>query len=624
VVAEAQLTMGRRTTVFLLVLVLGLGAYIWLVERRAPSVDDERAAARRAVRFDPATVRRVTVLSGGNEVTAELDGTTWSLIRPVAARADAGQIQALIDELAALERAAFITARERRDQKLTDEVYGLDFPRARVLLEAAGGPVAVRIGGDVPVGGMLFLQREGQEDVVVVPTNLLAALPRAASDWRDRRLLSAPAGPLARLEVRRSDGFLQLARAPGGEWRLQKPVSGRADGAAVEAWLQSLFAVAVEDFVADSVAGAALYGLDEPQAQAVLTGSGTDGEQVLLIGREVAGDAGRVYASLRGTESVYAVSTSVLEVLRIPLERFRDRRVLPWPPAALRYLELVQGERRVALSSTNGADWELVGPPRTPAEGPLVWSLLSSWAGARIGSFQDDQSTNLAAWGLAKPLAMVTLSTSAEPGTNAVESGEALALHLGRAGGTGEVYALDLATRSVWQVPAALLGLVRAEPRHFRIRPAFTLNATEVRTVEFSAGDRMLTWTRTGTNGESWVAQPVQRIERGEPEAWLDLAGRLRAVEWVADDPAALSEFGLAPPAARITLGLTGESGLAKVLLLGGAARPGLVHAMVKGQDAVFTLEEAGRDKLLAPLYKAPEPHVGTQPQPRPAEPAAP
>ena len=79
--------MGRRTTVILLLLVLGLGAYIWLVERRVPSVDEERAAARRAIRFDPATVRRITVLSGGNEVTAELAGSTWSLIRPVADRA---------------------------------------------------------------------------------------------------------------------------------------------------------------------------------------------------------------------------------------------------------------------------------------------------------------------------------------------------------------------------------------------------------------------------------------------------------------------------------------------------------------------------------------------------------
>lgn len=616
--------MGRRTTSFLLVLVLGLGAYIWLVERRAPSVDDERAAARRAVRFDPATVTRVTVLSGGNEVTAELDGSTWSLIRPVKARADAGQIQALIDELAALERAAFITARERRDQKLTDEIYGLDFPRARVLLEAAGGAVAVRIGGDVPVGGMLFLQREGQEDVVVVPTNLLAALPRAAADWRDRRLLSVPASPLARLEVRRSDGFLQLARVPGGEWRLQKPVNGRADGAAVEAWLQSLFAVDVEDFVADSVAGAALYGLDEPQAQAVLTGSGTEGEQVLLIGREVAGDAGRVYASLRGAEAVYAVSTSVLEVLRIPLDRFRDRRVLPWPPGALRFLELVQGDRRVALSSTNGADWDMLGPPRAPAEGPLVWSLLSSWAGARIGSFHDDQATNLAAWGLAVPLATVTLSPNTEPGTNAVDTGEALSVGLGRVGGTGSVYALDLSTHSVWQVPAALLGLVRAEPRHFRVRSALTLNPAEVRTVEFTAGERTMAWSRTGTNGESWVTQPAQRMERGDAEAWLEMAGRLRAVEWVADDPADLSAFGLSPPAARITLGLTGESGLAKILLIGGAAGPGLVYAMVKGQDAVFTLEEAGRDKLLAPLYIASEPHAGILLQPRPDAPPVP
>jgi hypothetical protein len=298
--------------------------------------------------------------------------------------------------------------------------------------------------------------------------------------------------------------------------------------------------------------------------------------------------------------------------------------VLPWAPGALRYLELARDGQRVSLSSTNGADWDVMGARRQPAEGPVVWSLVSTWAGARIGAFHDEPAAGLALWGLEVPAASITIATVPEPGTNAVEAGEALTFRLGRVGGSGEVFALEEATKTVWQVPAALLDSVRAESRHYRARAAFPLAPAEVRSVTFQQGESSLAWERPGTNGEAWVCLATQKLERAEVEGWLEHAGRLRAVEWVADDPADLAAYGLAPPSALLTIGLTGESGLAKVLLLGGSAGPGLVHALVKGQDAVFTLEEAERDKLLSPLYKSTPSHAGAEPEPSGVQAAAP
>ncbi len=628
-VAEAGLTMaaGRQTTQVLLALVLAVGAYILLVEQRRPSVAEAQAEARRAVRFDAASVRRVAVLAGSQEVTAERAGNVWSLVRPVAARADAGEIQKLIEALSDLERSGFITARERRQRRLDDAVYGLDLPRARVVLETADGPVVLRIGGDVPVGGQLFLQREGAEDVVVVSTNLLERLPRAAADWRDRRLLQSPPGALARLEVRRADGFVHLTREPGDGWRLRKPVAGRADEAAVEDWLRRLFAVRIEEFVADSVVGAALYGLDEPQAQVVLSGAQADGEQVLVIGRDASDQPGRVYAAIRGIEAVYSVSNSVLDILRKPLGDLRDRRLLPWAPAALRHIELVMGRDRVTLVNTNGASngngWELAGPRRQPAEDAILWSMVSSWAGARITTFHDDQQTNLTAWGLAQPLATLTFATTATPSSNAWAAGEAKSILLGRPTPTSGVYALEQGGSSVWEIPAAVLAATRAEERYFRSRVAFPLATGEVLSVSVQAGERVVNWQRSATNADSWVVQPAQRLAREVAESWVETAGRLRAVEWLADDPVDLAPYGLDRPTALVTVGLTGESGLAKVLLIGGPAGPDRVHALVKGQDAVFALAESDRDKLLAPLYDAGPRHDGSNGR-KPTEPATP
>ena len=351
----------------------------------------------------------------------------------------------------------------------------------------------------------------------------------------------------------------------------------------------------------------------------VLTGTGGEEEQTLLVGREMAGDPSRVYATLRGTESVYGVSTSVLSALRVPLDRLRDRRVLPWTPGSLRYVEVARGDRKVALVCTNAADWEILGPQRQAAEATLVWSAIATWAGARINAFHDDQATNLAAWGLAPPAAVLTLAVVPEPGTNAFAAGDAQTLLLGQPSPTGAVFALEPASRTVWQVPRELLDLAQAEARHYRARPAFTLNPAEIRSVEIRQGDRALTWLRSGTNGDAWAVEPSGHVDRAEVESWLDFAGRLRAREWVAEDAADLGSYGLAPPAAAVTIGLTGESGLAKVLLLGGPAGTGAVHAVVKGQDAVFTLEEAARDKLMRPLYKPRDAHDGNAPDPEPA-----
>lgn len=127
---------------------------------------------------------------------------------------------------------------------------------------------------------------------------------------------------------------------------------------------------------------------------------------------------------------------------------------------------------------------------------------------------------------------MVTLSTSAEPGTNAVESGEALALHLGRAGGgTGRCMPSIWPRDRCGRCPAALLGLVRAESRATSA-PA-GLHAECDRGAHGGVqrrGPPADLRTRTGTNGE--LGGPTGAAnQRGEPEARPDLAGRLRAAE---------------------------------------------------------------------------------------------
>jgi hypothetical protein len=86
----------------------------------------------------------------------------------------------------------------------------------------------------------------------------------------------------------------------------------------------------------------------------------------------------------------------------------------------------------------------------------------------------------------------------------------------------------------------------------------------------------------------------------------LALLHPLVAVDLVEENPADLARYGLGTPAAALVVGLTGDAGIAKTLLLGGAAGASHRYAMMQGQDVVFLVDEEIRDRLTAPLYENP------------------
>ena len=78
----------------------------------------------------------------------------------------------------------------------------------------------------------------------------------------------------------------------------------------------------------------------------------------------------------------------------------------------------------------------------------------------------------------------------------------------------------------------------------------------------------------------------------------LFFAANLRAVRVEALNPASLEPYGLDGGGTVLTLGLMGETGIQKSIVLGRPAPPDGVYAMVKGQDVVFVLSSAVADML--------------------------
>ena len=609
--------MRFKTTLLLLVSVLGLGAFIWFVERRADSTERRETRARYALRMDPAKVTALHLVAGDVNIDCEKQGKRWRIIKPVEARADAGEVARILDELARLPRGEVITASEQKKQNLSMSDYGFDPPRARIMLRTEQRDMTVLIGRDAALGGSLYIKEEGQPDIISTGTNILAALPRDVVELRDRRIFDGFPADVTSISMRRPEGFLQLSRDAQGLWRIRKPLSARAAGTAVQELLDQLFELRVAEFVTDSFEAASLYGLDEPLAQVTLATEKQ--EQTLLLGKVLDQDANRVYATVEGVEAVYTVASNSLETLRVRVDRLRDRRLVVLPAYDITYIQVEEGERVVKLLQTNDA-WHVVEPKQYRADAQRVQVLLSEWSGARADAYSDEPATNLAELGLDPPARKILLarSTPVTASTNIpgpiADPAEAVQILISSAdAGNGRIMVKVDGEDSLYLMASDPIHAISLDPLYYRDHEVLAIDPASVRTLAVQRSGKEEAVERDSTNTFRAAGGGKQAVDMVAIDDMLTLLRGLRAVDLIAEDPTDLALYGLDAPAATLAVGLArGTAGLGKSLLIGAEIPGDYVYAMVKGQDVVFTLEKGMAVRLTHGLYNVPSPSEQT------------
>lgn len=588
----------RASTLILLIAVVALGLYIRFFERHQDATDRKREIARRVLRINPSRIQTLRVVRPDLQFTAVRRDHEWRLTSPVNARADAGSISRIIDAVELLERSDLIRGREWRKKGMTLADFGLDEPRARIMLASADKEWTLLIGRDTVAGGNLYLKEANDSSIFIASTNLLSDLPRSLDALRDRRAFLGFPGEVTRLDLRRRDGLLTLARTDVGNWRMLQPWVGRATSAGVQDLLDQLFTARIAEFIAESFDAAPLYGLDEPAAQVLVTGDRRYGEQVLQIGKPVVGDTNLVYATRAGEGTVFAVPRALLETLQIKADTLRDRRVITVPIYDIARVRVEEGERVLELTRDETGGWEIREPVRNKANAERIQAALAEWTGMRIESFVEPSETNLVALGLDPPACRLIFSrrlTAAEDdvdiqfSTLPPSNGLALALL------ANEKTYVRLRASAVDAFPLSSLA--------FRHPEAIAIDTNALRSLTIFRNGREESVLRDTATNEFRAATPGAVLDTENVLAVIETLASLRAIEYVAiADEAA--RYGLVAPAAQVTVGIQGGLAPVRTLLIGTDREEG-VHAMLRGGDAIFLIPHATRDKLLLPLYKS-------------------
>jgi len=251
-----------RTLLVLLVLVLGLGAFIQFYERKLPSTEEREKTGNRVLDLSQDDVQAVEIDRNGQAMRLErVKGATppeWRLTKPREARADATAVSGLVESLTGL-------ARTRTLEKADPKAVGLDHPQTTVRLTTAKGERVLEIGAKVPTGSEVIVGVQGNRDAYVTSDAILATLTRDPGEWRDRQMIAALREKIDRITLSGPAGTTVLARKGDGFEIAGAGLKDRADHDLVEGLLTDVTGLRAQQFVDDPKELPAALGLEPPR-----------------------------------------------------------------------------------------------------------------------------------------------------------------------------------------------------------------------------------------------------------------------------------------------------------------------------------------------------------------------
>ncbi|HEX8522804.1 MAG TPA: DUF4340 domain-containing protein [Tepidisphaeraceae bacterium] len=342
--------MNFKTTLVLLVVLIGLGIYIF-ASGTASKTDDKKSdtevAAGERKLFDakPEDIVKITVAPAeGKRMVLDKGATAnWKLLEPVNAPAEAMEVDSLARALADLRAHGTI-----KNASENASSTGLSSPRYKVEFSTRDNKnYLLNIGDKSAVGDNLYVSVGNASSADVVSTGILEQLEKPANSYRNPKLVNLTSTDVKQVTLKRPDSTIVLEKAGPG-WRMTQPQQLAAEGSEVEDVVFQLTGLRATDFVAEDLKDAASYQLDNPRVTVTLSPTTQASTQpttavagaapaatqpvTIKIGRYDDVLRKNVLATSTDTPAVAKVAATIVETLGKKPIQFRDKRVLQINP----------------------------------------------------------------------------------------------------------------------------------------------------------------------------------------------------------------------------------------------------------------------------------------------------
>ena len=614
------IAMHGRTTFFLLILSVLLGAFIAIVEWGGQDEDEQDRPNLRLLDIEPENVIYWSFSRDTLFVACAQSQGRWLIQKPVKARADSIKLNHMLAVMAKLPRGEIVTAAQRASRSLSLDDYGLGKPLARMVLGDAEHRYTIAVGGLSPMKDAVYVQVDNSDAVIATSTNLLGIIPRATADLRDLRLLAGAPAYVKGFTIKRLGGPLVEIIREGTEWIIHKPITARADWSKVSSLLKQLFNLQIQQFVAEHMADPAIYGLsdDETILQFNIWKDEERNGLKLCFGNRTKAKGDLIYTAYRGTGSVFAVQKDQVDALKVGVSDLRDSRLYFMAADAIAWIRIEEGEKVLQLQKAASGLWQVTKPAQWKADTRLVEDLINRLNALRIEGFLN--STNLPALGLEPPARVIRMAdavpvldvtTQSVAGVTVPATQAAGILPTGRTlamsqplPGKEYIYAKFEDEDQLYQLSVAAAVTLALDPIAYRDSVVLALAPTAVTKIVLRKKDVAQAVMREGTGPWLPVAPSVGPVNLAVITTLLEKMATLRAVRFERSKRNDLGIYGLKDPCGSLTFILSGQEGIQKTLVFGEASEDLGVYAKVQGQEVVFILPKALVDQLMQDITR--------------------
>ena len=401
---------GIWSTLALIVVLGGLGAYIYFVESERPASTSVEGEPAREKFFTVETdkINEIRVNYKGQTTLLRKDEAGWKMIEPTAVDADPAEAISLAQAISNLE-----SVREVVDNPADLTQFGLSDPPVIVEFKAEGGVGgSFKLGNKNPTQSEIYAMKDGANSVVLVSAFQESSFTKEPFALRDKRILKFDREKADTLSLDKGGNSMELARS-GSEWRVVTPVAGRSDYSAVEGFLTRLSSANMATLVDEKPADLAKYGLDKP-AMTVTIGAGSS-KTVLEVGKT---ENDQTYARDASRPMVFTVDSTLQGDLNKSFDDYRKKELFEFRPFYLAKLRAVldspggpktyEFEKVPAAKPGEPETWKVtrVGGASHTADAAAMDDLLNKLVAIRAESFVSGNTRT----GLDKPALVVSAS----------------------------------------------------------------------------------------------------------------------------------------------------------------------------------------------------------------------
>ncbi|MDP2055809.1 MAG: DUF4340 domain-containing protein [Acidobacteriota bacterium] len=399
---------GITSTLILIVVLAGLGGYIYFVDSKRPAPGFDGGPAKEKVyTLAVDAVDEVKLTYQGETSLLRKSEAGWKMIEPVETDADPAEAASLGMALANLERVRVV------EENATDLVkYNLATPPIAIEFKAGSVTGSLALGDMNATGGEMYAMKNGDKTVFLVSSFQETSFNRTPFDLRDKKILKFDREKADAVTLVREGRTMTLAR-DGSDWKVSGPVPSRSDYSAIEGLITRLASANMSKLVDSEGTELAKYGLDKP-VMTITVGAGS-AKTILEVGKTENGDT---YARDRSRPLVFTVDTTLQGDFTKPFDDYRKKELFElrafYVDRLRAVLDAPGGPKTYELEKVKATDpagtdsWKVtrVGGASHTADTAAMDDLLAKLVALRAESFVEGRTRT----GLDRPALVVSAS----------------------------------------------------------------------------------------------------------------------------------------------------------------------------------------------------------------------